>query len=186
MTHTSISFLTLTAPEAVDLIGSFRTIEHLPETMAEGVIDIMETIMSLLPAAAETYHALQDSMHLGEDFNHVQEAYRVLAPALQEATFPLDTAYGDFDLDSPLTLALAPHNAITLLRDLISEASMNDREFDAVASMVDRMLERFPFAKVVFDTLLDDPSSGFDYVADAHRLLSEQMRADNPQSIMAA
>lgn len=185
MTHSSISFLTLTAPEAVDLLGSLRTIDHLPESMADGVIDMIEALMTLLPAAAEIYHPLQDSMYLGEEFNHAQEAHRALVPALQEAVFPLSTPNGVFDADSPLTLALAVGNALALLRDLTGDANMSDREFDAIASMVDRLLDLHPSTKAAFDSLLDDPASGFDYVADALRMITAA-QLENPQLAMAA
>lgn len=185
MTNFSISFLTLTAPEAVEMMGSLQSIDQLPDAMADGVIDTIEALMALLPDAADEYHFLQDSGLLGAAFNHAREAHRVLVPALQSATFPLETARGPFDLDSPLALALSPLNALALLRDLAEDETLTDREFDAVAAMVDALFGPYPAAKAIFEEQLET-AKGFEYVADAHDLLTEAMRAEASQPAMAA
>lgn len=175
MTQAHLEFLSLSIPEAVNVLGSINTVEHLPESTRDAVLDLAEAAMACYPDERAAYYGLMDDGGMG--FNHIAEAYRILAPAVENTVFPLATEYGAMDADTPLTLALAPHSALPLLQELTGDAHLSDREFDAVASMVDRMFELYPSAQAAFYERLDG-AEDFNYVADAHRMLTEAIQLE--------
>lgn len=75
------------------VLGSFRTFEHLPDKMGEGLIYMVESLMNCFPDAQREYHRLMDldftHPGLNPDFVHAAEAYRILAPAVEKVSYPL-------------------------------------------------------------------------------------------------
>lgn len=168
MIQPSLTFLSLSIPAALKAIGSFRSLDGLPEPLIEGVIDTIEALMAVFPEAAVEYNAGVDS--LAEDFNHVAEAHRVLVPAVEAASYPLHTEHGVMLADTPLTATLSPHNAMALLRDCVGHAgSINDDdEWDGLYKMTERLLKDYPSIEASIEQRFEDDEPGLDFFREAY------------------
>lgn len=173
MTQPSLSFLALPIPAAMNVLGSFRTLEHLPGALADGLIDLIEALMNCFPEVAGEYYGPMDSLE--EGFNHVEVAFKVLTPAVEKASYPLQTPNGPMDEDTPLTMALSEHQAMELLFECqgVLGADVTDAELDALLGATDKMIEADQAVTAEFDCLMNDNSVSFDYCREAYRLLND-------------
>lgn len=173
MIQPSLSFLALPIPAAMDVLGSFRTLEHLPQPLADGLIDMIEALMNCFPEATGEYYGRMDSLE--EGFNHAAVAFKVLTPAVEKASYPLQTHSGSMDEDTPLAMALSEHQALELLFECQEGhgPSQTDDEVDALLAVTDRMVEADPWVAAEFDRLMNADPASFDYCGEAYRLLKE-------------
>lgn len=188
MFQPSLSFLSQSIPEAMKTLGSFRSIDHLPEPLMHGVVDMIEALMNCFPAAAEIYYPLHDAPENGADFNHAEEALRFLTPAFEAATYPLRTEHGTLSADTPLAVAQSPHQAMMLLEESYRDVNANhvEDEWEVLYDMTERLLEGHPSLKTSIDRGYDNGEPGFDYFAEAYRGIKAANRASQPRLALAA
>lgn len=181
MTQAHLESLALSLPEAVRALGSITTMEYLPESTRDAVQDLADAALACYPGVRDTYY---DQMDTQPDFNHVAEAYKVLAPAVELTVFPLATSYGTMDADTPLIMMVPEVQAMELLRFAATAESLRDRELDAVVLLTERMLDRHPEAGAAVTADLD--SEGFDYFTEAHKHLTTSMEQKKTRLLIAA
>lgn len=186
MIQPSLSFLALPIPAAMDVLGSFRTLEHLPAALRDGVIDLIEALMNCFPEVSGEYYGPMDRME--KDFNHVEAAFMVLTPAVEKAIYPLQTPHGLIDEDTPLASALTEDQGMDLLFECLAvlSADVTDAEVDALLGVTDRLVEAEPVVSEEFDRLMNDDSVSFSYCEVAYRLLSEAKLRPSAMQPMAA
>lgn len=169
MTQASLEFLALSIPAAVKVLGTIRTVEHLPDTTRDAVLDLAEAALACYPEVRDAYYARMDDG--GMAFNHVAEAYRILVPAVENTTFPLATEYGAMDADTPLIVMVPEAQAMEILDFAATVGAAHDQEIDAVVLLAERLLDRYPEANAAVEQVLY--TSGFNYLTEAHTCLTE-------------
>lgn len=190
MFQPSLSFLSQSIPEAVKTLASFRSLDDLPEPLMYAGVDMIEALMNCFPAAAEIYYPLHDGPETGKDFNHAEEALRYLTPVVETATYPLHTEHGTMSEDTPLAVALTPHEAMMLLRESYEDinANHNEAEWEVLYEVMLRLLEGHPELKATIEKGMDS-GENFDYFAVAYAgMAAANDRADRvePELAMAA
>jgi hypothetical protein len=202
MMQPSLTFLTLSIPAAMKALDSFRSFDDLPDHLADGLIDMTEALMNCFPEAAAIYHPLHDDTaeaairhHLRQDgtpaapaFNHSVEAYRILSPIVEKASYPISTEYGVMLADTPLTVALTPHQGMMLLQDCVGHANdiVVDDEFEALFVLTERLLEDHPAVKAAVEHGVGKDENGFDFFAEAYAGMTAATKAAKEQFGMAA
>ncbi len=184
MMQPSLSLLTLTIREATNFLGSVRTLDAMPDRLQDGFVDMIMALTRCFPEAAEEFDYLTDTS--GLDFNFAAEAYRLVSPLVDQMTYPLHTEYGTMFEDTPLVMALAPGNALDLIKDCIGHEDHLTYEPDANAlfDMTLKLTHTYPSIAAELDVLLDE--GGVGYYEEAYKLLTEALNADRPQLAMAA
>lgn len=190
MFQPSLSFLSQSIPEAMKTLGSFRSLDHLPEPLMHGAVDMIEALMNCFPAAAEIYYPLHDGPETQKIFNHAEEALRYLTPAVEAATYPLHTEHGTLSEDTPLAVALTPQQAMMLLRESYEDVNANhvEHEWEVLYEVMLRLLEGHPQLKASVEHGMDS-GENFDYFAVAYAGMAEaNNRVDRvePELAMAA
>lgn len=180
MTH-HLEFLSLSVPEAMKVLGSISTVEYLPESTRDAVLELAEAVLACYPDVRDAYFDLMDTE---PDFNHVAEAHRLLTPAIENTVFPMATEYGAMDVDTPLIMMSGEVEAMKLLGFAATFEPARDREIDAVVLLTVRMLDRYPDAAAAVTP--DLYSLGFDFFAEAHKHLTRAMEQKRTQLLIAA
>lgn len=174
MSQPSLSLLSLSIPKAMKVLGSLKTIDYdcMPDSMADGFIDLIEGLMNCFPAGQAEFHDLVYKNSRNMDFNHAAEAYRILSPAAK-ASFPLAAEHGTMLANTPLTVALTPLQGTNLLGtclDAVERAPAD--EFEAAFQLTERLLEGYPSVRAAVDQGVD-ASLQFDYFREAYKGLVE-------------
>lgn len=121
--HNSMTaeLLSLPLPEALKAIGSFNTLDYLPDSICEPVQDLVDTALACFPEAQAAFWELMDaqsSSQMEGSFNYVLDAYRLLLPAVEGARYPLSAQNGVqdvvLDADTPLLVMLPKVQAMEL------------------------------------------------------------------------
>ena len=185
MIQPSLSFLALPIPAAMKVLGSLRTLDHLPDLLQDGVIDMIIALTNCFPEVSEDYY---ERMNQEKDFNHAEAAYKVLAPAVEKVSYPLQTPHGLMDEDTPLTSALTGFQGMELLFSCLGVlgAAVSDAEVDALLIATDKLVEADPWVAAEFDRLMNDSEASFDYCGAAYRLLCEAKLRNDAQLPIAA
>lgn len=184
MFQPSLAFLSLSIPDAMKALGSFRTLEGLPNALSEGVIDTINALLDMFPDIAVEYYA---GMNADKDFNHVAEAYRLLMPAVEALSYPLHTENGVILADTPVTETLSPAAGLDLLGEsyIDSGHNPNEYEYDALHTLTERLLDEHPSLKASIDQRFDAGEPDFDFLAEVYRGIWEAKEAAAPVAELA-
>ncbi|MCO4263714.1 hypothetical protein NG697_12410 [Pseudarthrobacter sp. MDT3-26] len=192
MFQPSLSFLSQPIPEAMKTLSSFRSVDDLPETLVHGVVDTIEALMDCFPDVQREYHRIFDLnvTARNDDFNCIETAQRLLAPAVEAATYPLQTEHCLMSVDTPLAEALTPDHAMMLLRESYKDvnANHNEHEWEVLYQLMLRLLDGHPELKATVEQGMDS-GEDFDYFAVAYAGMAEANdRTDHvePELAMAA
>ncbi|WP_441411997.1 hypothetical protein [Arthrobacter sp. 2MCAF14] len=154
--------MTLSLEEAVKAIGSFNTLDNLPDSIWEPVQDLADAALACFPEAQAAFWELMDSQEpfapeTEGSFNYIVDAHRLLLPAVEAVSYPLIAKNGDEDvvinMNTPLIVMLPQTQAMGVLQ-FAAESDPNgalttDAEFDALLQMTESLLDRYPAAQDV-------------------------------------